>query len=252
MLYFHLFTGKTMADFKTTAVLSLKEKFNSLINPAAWLMGRQLLKEVENDACHCYERGALELIKKGAALEVRDLIFRSTPLLCAAERGHSRIVTALLAAGARHDQKDIFGSTALIYAAKNGHADIVKALITHGAHTDTVNKWGDNALLAATRKGHIKIACALIEAGAALERKDNDCFTALWRACEKGYADIVAALISKSARLDDADHHGKTAHSIALKSGHHEIARMIEQAKKTPSMLEKAPPRNLSPAPANK
>ncbi len=160
-------------------------------------MGRLLLSEVSESAGRCNVQKALQLIADGALLDKRDIIFGSTALIEAAEKGHTIIVSSLIAAGAKLNDKDIFGSTALIYAARNGHQRIVTALIAAGASLDEKDKWGNTALLVALRMEHADIASVLIKAGAALEKRDNDGHTALSRAGEKGYVSIVQLIESR-------------------------------------------------------
>ena len=56
-----------------------------------------------------------------------------TPLMLASSRGHTEVVSVLLAHGADVSSKDTNGSTALIKASGENHTEVVKLLLAHGA-----------------------------------------------------------------------------------------------------------------------
>jgi ankyrin repeat protein len=55
------------------------------------------------------------------------------------------VVSYLLNAGARIDDKDARGRTALMIAAEGGHAEIAKLLLSHGADASLQDKAGKRA-----------------------------------------------------------------------------------------------------------
>jgi len=89
---------------------------------------------------------------------------------------------------------DLFGNTPLIKAAEKGHAKVVKALITGGA--ETPNRDGDTPLIRAVANGHVKMVEALITGGANVEAPDRDGDTPLIRAIATGHVKMVEALIA--------------------------------------------------------
>jgi ankyrin repeat protein len=82
------------------------------------------------------------------------------PLRSAAERGHTRIVKQLLAAGAPPDQDSDWP---LMEASGNGHSEIVRLLLKAGAHA---NAEGGFALHLAWTNGYQDIVKLLTKAGA--------------------------------------------------------------------------------------
>ena len=60
----------------------------------------------------------------------------------AANRGHARCASRLLAAGADTERASAMGSTALFAAAAGGHAGVVAILLQGGARTDAANMFG--------------------------------------------------------------------------------------------------------------
>ena len=82
-------------------------------------------------ADHCSVHTAILLLDSGA---LPDADYSTDPpLVCAARRGHTDLVQALLAHGSRTERVDTHGRTALLWAAQGGYVDIVKALIAYGA-----------------------------------------------------------------------------------------------------------------------
>ena len=82
-------------------------------------------------ADHCSVHTAMLLLDSGALPDDDDC--GDPPLVCAARRGHTDLVQALLAHGARTERVDTHVRTPLPWAAQGGYVDIVKALIAYGA-----------------------------------------------------------------------------------------------------------------------
>ena len=74
------------------------------------------------------------LLKKPLNPNVRDE-HGTTPLHCAAERGHVENLQSLIEAGADKDQANDDGQTPLFVAAPEGHLDVVRHLVEVGAPT---------------------------------------------------------------------------------------------------------------------
>ena len=92
------------------------------------------------------------LLKKPLNPNVRDE-HGTTPLHCAAERGHVESLRLLIEAGAEKDARDqgpdrsrgmmpLHGATPLYIAAQNGHLDVVRHLVEVGAHKDQATNLG--------------------------------------------------------------------------------------------------------------
>ena len=77
------------------------------------------------------------LLDSGSGTEARDATGR-TPLIAAAEAGHTDIVTELLTHGADTEATDDSGSTALDVAALEGYEDTLFVLLEHGASASAI------------------------------------------------------------------------------------------------------------------
>ena len=86
----------------------------------------------------------MTFIEHGADVNVGAGVW--TPLYCAADRGNTECVTALLQHGADINSRDWKGETPLHKAAEHGHVDCFKKLVQSGADTTLRNKINKTAL----------------------------------------------------------------------------------------------------------
>ena len=96
----------------------------------------------------------------------------STPLHCAAWKGHQEVVAALLAAGAKvnaHNENDHWGTTPLHAAAHANQAAIAELLIEHGADVNATDREGRTPLFH-TNFHKSKAAAKVLEANGAVAR----------------------------------------------------------------------------------
>ena len=77
-----------------------------------------------------------------------------TPLMFAANKGHSEVVNLLLDKGADPNARDNQGWTVVIWAASKGHTKIVNQLIEKGGDPTLKNNSGETALDKAKKNGH--------------------------------------------------------------------------------------------------
>jgi serine/threonine-protein phosphatase 6 regulatory ankyrin repeat subunit B len=107
-------------------------------------------------ACHYGHLDVvLLLLNRGASPDPRP--GKLSALTLAAEGGHDRVVSLLVARGADINYADKTGTTALIGAVKGAKTSTVKLLMQIGANPQHLDKPGNSALYYASRAGHHEI-----------------------------------------------------------------------------------------------
>ena len=147
-----------------------------------------------------------EAIAQGADVEVTDFPFWKvapihaeaahqyqidteglTPLMLAAAFNHDPAVVSLLVkAGARIDDRDYEGGTVLMWAAEyNSNPAVISAVLAVGAKIDDRTHVGVTALmLCARNNANPQVISVLLRAGAGIEDRDADGYTPLMSAAE--------------------------------------------------------------------
>lgn len=147
-----------------------------------------------------------EALARGADVEVTDFPFWKvtpfraeaarqyqidteglTPLMLAAAFNHdARVISVLLKAGARIDDKDYKGGTPLMWAAEyNSNPAVISVLLAAGAHVDDRTAVGVTALMLSARSNaNPLVISVLLRSGAKIEDRDADGYTPLMWAAE--------------------------------------------------------------------
>ncbi|CAF9914936.1 hypothetical protein IMSHALPRED_002285 [Imshaugia aleurites] len=118
---------------------------------------------------------SIELLLKqpGIDLDVPDKLGQ-TPLLRAADAGHTKCIRMLLDRGASVKHTDNDGRTALSLAAIKGHKVAAKLLLKNKADINAQDKMGNTPLALAAEKNHDAVVRFLLESGADAEIADED------------------------------------------------------------------------------
>jgi ankyrin repeat protein len=113
------------------------------------------------------------LVKHGAGTESRN-DRGLTPLHGAAYAGSLETVRLLVESGAHvNDAENVFKVTPLIVAAEEGHTDVVGFLAGHGADLEWTERGGYTALSRAVFRDHPDTIDALLKAGAKCQSKER-------------------------------------------------------------------------------
>ncbi len=187
-------------------------------------------------------KGNLDLLK---ALIENDLkllderdAFGQTPLLLAAEKGHTDSVDYLISKSADLNAVNSEGKTALYLATVGNYSAMVKLLLKAGAMaTVFVSDHKLQPIHVAAQKGNSDLVEIFIEHNPdLLEEKDVFQQTPLLLASAKGHTKIVDYLISKRANLNVASflptniNNGKSSLYWATERGHYEVVNSLAKA----------------------
>ncbi|MHB1946804.1 MAG: ankyrin repeat domain-containing protein [Gammaproteobacteria bacterium] len=152
-----------------------------------------------------------------------------TPLIYAALKGFTEIVTALLEAKADPNKSnEVSDVPPLAYAADNGHTAIVTALLKAKADANKLfKKSGDTPLIWAIAGGHSAIVTMLLEAKADLIKTGRS--TPFIVAIQRGHTAIVPILLEAKADPNEADLTRDTPLMWAAFKGHRkQVQQLIE------------------------
>ena len=139
--------------------------------------------------------GVVDALAQGGRVAMRTSQ-GGTPLLVAAQNGHTDICGLLLAHGSDVNEVQLETKlTALHEAAARGHEAVVEALLSWGAIVDPQNHTGDTPLYAACQEGHLTCALALLKAGANVSMPNNHGFLPIHVAAERNKVKIAMTLL---------------------------------------------------------
>jgi ankyrin repeat protein len=160
-----------------------------------------------------------------AALENADPnigdCFQRTPLHLSCQYGTDQCARALLARGARVDQRAQEGCTPLFFACHYGALGCTRLLVLNNANINNTSVNGTTPLHTAASKGHAKIVAFLCEAGASVDAVNDEGETALHSACSSSAGlRAVRALLQAGASPFIKDNHGMTGADIAKQRNH--------------------------------
>ena len=189
-----------------------------------------------------------------------------TPLARAAWQGHTDIVLALLAGGAKINYSSPNGETPLSLAVSLNHLETVNELLKHGAVVGRINDGGTplepliniaaqkgyedmalkllavskkapptfngkTPLMWAAQKKQPRLLSALLKAKAPINERDNLKRTALLLAVVANNAEAVTVLLRAGADAALADSRGDTPLAAAAKSGFDAIAQQLMESR---------------------
>jgi ankyrin repeat protein len=83
------------------------------------------------------------LLEASAFVDVETLTGLRTPLMMAAQQGHTQICKSLLERGAKANAEDAAAETALMLAVRAGSKETVSLLLRHGARADAEDMEGE-------------------------------------------------------------------------------------------------------------
>ena len=147
-------------------------------------------------------------------------------------------VVDALAQGGRVAMRNPQGGTPLIAAAQNGHTDICGLLLAHGSDVNEVEpKTKQTALHLAAVRGHEAVVEALLSWGAIVDPQDYQGMTPSYAACQEGHLACVLALLKAGASVSVLDNIGSLPIHIAAQENRVEIVRTLLDYGCSPDMV---------------
>lgn len=124
------------------------------------------------------------------------------PLHIAANKGHSHIVSMLLAYGASIEGLDGTLETALHHAAAHGQKATIKVLLDSGANPNALNSELASPCMIAAFYGHVDSIQVLINGGGDIQQRHRNGYNALHVAAKGGAKDAFIVLMNATTRPD--------------------------------------------------
>ena len=166
-------------------------------------------KLYNSSSCGDFE-GVVDALAQGGRVTVRNHQGYS-PLLAAAQEGHTDICGLLLAHGSNVNELYLETKmTALHFAAVSGHEAAVEALLSWGATVDQKDLAGATPLHAACQQGHLTCVLALLKARASVSVECNAGVLPVHVAAERNRVEIVKAILDYDCIPDMVSCHENT------------------------------------------
>jgi len=156
-----------------------------------------------------------------------------TPMLLAADKGHSEVVRMLCVAGAKPDiKRPEDGITPVIIAAGFGHAEVIKILHHFNANIALQRHDGETAVFMAAQEQRLDALKVLLELGANPDTpRSTDGATPISIATELGYQEVVERLCQAGANVNtQRSPSGRTPVWLAASNGHEKIVELLHKA----------------------
>ncbi|KAG7458245.1 hypothetical protein MATL_G00236160 [Megalops atlanticus] len=151
-----------------------------------------------------------------------------SPLLLAAERGHTEVVKILLQNHARVDVFDEHGKAALHLAAEHGNEEIADVLLSHKAFVNAKTKLGMTPLHLAAQSGSTRLVRQLVETHlASVDALSLSKQTPLHLAAISGQLEVCSSLLDMGADINASDIHGQTPLHLAAENDHSEVVKLF-------------------------
>ncbi|XP_071078492.1 ankyrin repeat domain-containing protein 29-like [Haliotis cracherodii] len=178
-------------------------------------------------------KGSTDMVEYILSLKIVDINGRGqwgrTPLMWAAERGHTKLVQLLLRHGADPLLVTDGGNNILHLACRGGHVDIVKYILSHTkVDINGRGSQGWTSTMEASRWGHGDVVKVLVNKGADPSYVSSDGRNILHLACEGGYVSIVKYILSLDMfDINARNHAGKSGAWIAKSRGHSSVYDLL-------------------------
>ncbi|KAI1110199.1 ankyrin repeat-containing domain protein [Nemania sp. NC0429] len=136
-------------------------------------------------------------------LDVKDVENKQTAVSWAAQSGHAEVIELLADAGSDINSLDDRGYTPLMFAAEEGHSDSIRALLKFRPELDLQNSVSkQSAVSLAAAHGYIQVAELLIEAGCDIYSSASQQYLPLKLAAESGNLQLLQTFFTIKSSAD--------------------------------------------------
>ena len=143
-------------------------------------------------------------------------------------RGDIDGVVTALAQGGRVTARNHKGATPLLAAAENGHTDICGLLLANGSNVNEMRPLSMQTVLhTAAFTGKNASVEVLLSWGAEVNPQDHDVSTPLHIACQEGHLLCVLTLLKAEASLTLPNHQGSLPIHLAAQNNRMEVVRSL-------------------------
>ncbi|XP_059836098.1 ankyrin repeat and death domain-containing protein 1A-like isoform X1 [Hypanus sabinus] len=169
------------------------------------------------------------LVKAGATVTARNRLGQ-TLLHCAALQGHPSVIRYVAEdlEGIPVDDPDQNGKTPLLLAAESGHSDVLRLLRDLGCDLRAVDKESNSALHLAARRGHAELLPYLMPAICS-DAQNQDGLTPLHLAAQAGHLSCVQLLLDSQCQVNAVSSQHLSALHYAISHGHLDVCHLLMQ-----------------------
>lgn len=167
------------------------------------------------------------LLKRGADPNAHSSGYSSSPLYCAADGEHTRMVQLLLDAGANGTTHN---TATLNVALSKGLNKIVEILLDKGTNVNAdISESGLKPLHKASFLGNLETVQSLLKAGADIDATDSIGYTALHHAVQYNRSKIVGVLLESGADAKRRSNNGASPLDLAAQNGRKASVAVFEK-----------------------
>ena len=146
--------------------------------------------------------GVIAALAQGGSVTMRSPK-GTTPLLIAANNGHTDICGLLLAHGSNvNEVEPLAKNTALHLASDQGHNASLEALLSWGAEVNSQDHAGWTPFHYACQEGHLLCVLTLLKAGASLTLPTDDGLLPIHTAAQRNSVEVIRTLVEHSCSPD--------------------------------------------------
>ena len=150
-----------------------------------------------------------------------------TPLMTAAQKGHTALFEKLLKQGANVNHQSNTGVTALAFAIHFKHKVILERCIEYGANLNFTDFEGNTLLHKACKEGGLSEVTTIEQHGVDVNYKNNAGLTPLIISCQRGHLDVVRYLVISGSDIQAKSNEHMNAFEYAFVSDCEEVVEYM-------------------------